>query len=177
MTRNPLLIALAVAAMAAAIIAGPAAAANSKSAVGLNAPLIAGFPSGAVALTGGGAVDTVTGTGHLAGSFDILADVHQGPFNGGLAGQGVRWDTVAPLRSTSFKCTGAASEALKPISISPSTIILQADFYRAGDGNDESFTAQLIVSNGDIAPDLAGVQNIWVQGVGCGTALVNVHAG
>jgi hypothetical protein len=54
-----------------------------------------------------------------------------------------------------------------------STIVVSlvtADFYRAGNGNDESFTANMIVSDGDIAPDLPGVQNVWVQGVGCGTA-------
>jgi len=51
--------------------------------------------------------------------------------------------------------------------------VLQADFYRAGDGNDESFHAQMIVSATDIAPDVPGLQNLWVQGVGCGTAIVN----
>jgi hypothetical protein len=51
--------------------------------------------------------------------------------------------------------------------------VLQADFYRAGDGNDESFTAQMIVSAGDIAPDIAGVQNVWIQGVGCAPAVAN----
>ena len=51
--------------------------------------------------------------------------------------------------------------------------MLLADFYRAGDGNDESFTAQMIVSDGDIAPDIDGIQNVWIQGVGCGSAHVN----
>ena len=51
--------------------------------------------------------------------------------------------------------------------------MLQADFYRAGDGNDESFTAQMIVSPNDIAPDIPGIQNVWVQGVGCGSAIVH----
>jgi hypothetical protein len=32
------------------------------------------------------------------------------------------------------------------------TVVLLADFYRAGDGNDESFTAQMIVSADDIVP-------------------------
>ena len=177
MTRNPLFFAIAVGAIAASLLAAPVAAANSKTAVGFNAPSIAGFPSGSVALTGGGAVDTGSGTGHLNGSFDIVTDIHQGPLSGGLAGEGVRWDTVAPLRTTSFKCTGAANEALKPISISPSTIVLQADFYRAGDGDDASFSAQMIVADHDIAPDVIGFQNVWVQGVGCGTASVNLHAG
>jgi hypothetical protein len=50
-----------------------------------------------------------------------------------------------------------------------------SSFYRAGDGNDESFTAQVIVSDGDLADDISGVQNLWVQGVGCGTAIVNFN--
>ena len=51
------------------------------------------------------------------------------------------------------------------------TVGLDADFYRAGDGNDESFTAQMIVSAEDIAPDIAGIQNVWIQGVGCASAI------
>jgi len=90
-----------------------------------------------------------------------------------LTGQGVRWDTAALLRSTAFKCTGSALEALKSASTSADTVVLHADFYRAGDGNDESFTANMIVSANDIAPDIDGVQNVWVQGVGCGDAITN----
>jgi hypothetical protein len=33
----------------------------------------------------------------------------------------------------------------------------------------------MIVSSDDIAPDLDGFQNVWVQGVGCGTAGANVN--
>ena len=51
--------------------------------------------------------------------------------------------------------------------------MLLADFYRAGDGIDESFTAQMIVSDSDLAPDIAGNQTLWIQGVGCGSAIVN----
>jgi hypothetical protein len=110
--------------------------------------------------------------------------VQQGPLNTSinpddpgrcLAGQGVRWDTAELLPSTTFKCTGAASEPLKTATTSDTTVVLQADFYRAGDGNDESFRAQMIVSETDIAPgtDNPGLQNLWVQGVGCGTAIVH----
>jgi hypothetical protein len=96
--------------------------------------------------------------------------------NGCLAGEGVRWDTVEVLPSTTFKCTGAAGEMLKTATTDDTTVVLQADFYRAGDGIDESFTAQMIVSSGDIAPDLGGTQNVWIQGVGCGTAIVHFRA-
>jgi hypothetical protein len=99
--------------------------------------------------------------------------VSQGPLAGCLAGEGVRWDTASLLPGTSFKCTGSLSEALKPASTDEQTVVLQADFYRAGDGNDESFTANIIVSARDIAPDISGLQNVWVQGVGCATAVVH----
>src|SRR6266542_1153516 len=89
------------------------------------------------------------------------------------AGQGVRWDTEALLASTGFKCTGAAGEARKTATTGHGTVVLQSDFYRAGDGIDESFRAQLIVSQHDIAPDIPGVQNVWVQGIGCGSAIVH----
>ena len=55
------------------------------------------------------------------------------------------------------------------------TVVLQADFYRAGDGNDESFTGQMIVSATDIAPNDFPGANLWVQGVGCGHAVTNFN--
>ena len=79
------------------------------------------------------------------------------------------------LTSTTFKCTGAAEEMAKTATTSDTTAVLQADFYRAGDGIDESFTAQMIVTTDDLDPDIEGVQNLWVQGVGCGTAIVHFN--
>jgi hypothetical protein len=168
-----------------ALPAMTADASQPRVAFGFNAPRISGFPTGAVRLTGGGSFDLTTGTGNSAGGFDCLADVLQGPLSVNrspksvgpcLRGQGVRWDTAELLRGTTFKCTGAAGEALKPAATNDDTVVLQADFYRAGNGNDESFTAQMIVADHDLAPDIAGTQNIWVQGVGCGTAEVNFHS-
>ncbi len=67
-------------------------------------------------------------------------------------------------RSTTFKCTGSAAEPLKTATTDENTVVLPADSYRADDGNDESFTAQMIVSDDDIAPDITGIQNVWIQG-------------
>jgi hypothetical protein len=137
-----------------------------------------GFPTGEVFLTGGGSYDRTANRVDSAGGFRCLQDVLQGPLSASInandpgpcrAGEGVRWDTAALLPSTTFKCTGAASEALKTAVTSDKTVVLQADFYRAGDGNDESFTAKIIVSDGDIAADFPGA-NLWVERVGCGTA-------
>jgi hypothetical protein len=54
------------------------------------------------------------------------------------------------------------------------TVVLAADFYRAGDGNDESFNANMIVSETDIDRDVQGDQNVWIQGVGCASATVHI---
>ena len=160
-------------AAAVLLIAAPAWAARGNSGFGFNATGISGFPTGAATLTGGGAYNPGTGFAKSAGGFRCTSDVDQGPLTGCLTGQGVRWDTVELLRSTNFKCTGAAAEKLKPATTNANTVVLLADFYRAGDGNDESFTAQMIVSAVDIAPDIAGIQNVWIQGVGCASAIAN----
>jgi hypothetical protein len=150
---------------------------GSRVGFGFNAT-VSGFPTGEVFLTGGGSYDPTANLVHAAGGFRCLADVLQGPLSTSvnpsdpgpcLAGEGVRWDTASLLPSTTFKCTGAATEALKTAVTNDTTVVLQADFYRAGNGNDESFHGKIIVSNGDIAPDSPGA-NVWVEKVGCGTA-------
>jgi hypothetical protein len=163
----------AVLAAAALLIAATASAAPGNVGFGFNARDISGFPTGSATLTGGGAYNPVSGFVHSAGGFRCTSDVGQGPLKGCLAGEGVRWDTVNLLRSTTFKCTGAAAEPLKTATTDENTVVLLADFYRAGDGNNESFTAQMIVSAEDIAPDIAGIQNVWIQGVGCASAIAN----
>lgn len=154
-------------------LAASGLAATGNVGFGFNATGISGFPTGSATLTGGGAYNPVSGFVHSAGGFRCTSDVGQGPLAGCLSGEGVRWDTVDLRRSTSFKCTGAAGESLKTISTDENTVGLDADFYRAGDGNDESFTAQMIVSADDIAPDITGIQNVWIQGVGCASAIAN----
>jgi hypothetical protein len=139
---------------------------------GFNAPDISGG-SGAVFLTGGGAFNATSGFAHSAGGFRCTSTVNAGPLTGCMAGQGVRWDTASLLSSTPFKCTATDPAGVKTAATADDTVALQADFYRAGDGNTESFTANMIVSNTDIAPDVPGIQNVWVQGVGCGTATVH----
>jgi len=163
----------AVLAAAVVVIGPPAWAAGGHTGFGFNARGISGFPTGAATLTGGGSYDPGTGFVKSAGGFRCTSDVRQGPLTGCLKGQGVRWDTVELLASTTFKCTGATTEPLKTAVTDKNTVVLLADFYRAGDGNDESFTAQMIVSADDLAPDIAGIQNVWIQGVGCAPGIAN----
>src|SRR2546426_11240855 len=154
------------------VLAAPVSAGRPQASFGFNGT-VSGFPTGAVFLTGGGVYDLASGFVHSAGGFRCLEDVEQGPLAGCLAGEGIRWDTGEVLESTMFKCTGSADEAAKTAITSDTTAVLESDFYRGGDGVDESFTAQLIVSSTDIAPDIEGFQNLWIQGVGCGTAILN----
>lgn len=157
-----------------------AAGGGARTGFGFNGT-VSGFPTGAVFLTGGGSFDAATAPNVVpsetdvasAGGFRCLAAVAQGPLAGCEAGQGVRWDTAQLLTSTTFKCTGA--DPAKPAATGAGTVVLLADFYRAGDGIDESFTAQMIVADTDIAPDIPGEQTLWVQGVGCGDALVHFN--
>ena len=148
--------------------------------------VVSGFPKGVVSLSGGGAFELTgapqTNFVRASGGFSCLKDVEQGPLSialheplgNCLQGQGVRWDTATLLDSTTFKCTGDKTEQKKTATTSDTTVVLQADFYRAGDANDESFTAKIIVSETDIArDDIPGLQNLWVEGVGCGTAIVH----
>jgi hypothetical protein len=159
---------------------------EAKIGFGFNARVISGFPTGAVFLTGGGAYDPASGFLKTGGHFRCVDDINQGPLSVSvnpddpgpcLAGQGVRWDAkdgaTQLLESFPFKCTGAAGELLKTAVTSDNTVVMFADFYRQGDGNDESFKAHMFVSEVDLAPDIPGIQNIWIQGVGCGEAIVN----
>jgi hypothetical protein len=121
-------------------------------------------------MTGGGAYDLDQRFVHSGGGFRCLSNIAAGPFTGCLAGQGVRWDTAALLESTPFQCTG--SDAIKTAFTADATVVLLADFYRQGDGNIESFTAKMIVSDFDLDPVAPGVQNVWIQGIGCATGAV-----
>jgi hypothetical protein len=172
---------LAVAVLGTLSFVSPIMAGPPQGAFGFNGT-VSGFPTGEVFLVGGGAYDLATDFVHSSGGFSCFRDVAQGPLSMShnpddpgacLAGEGVRWDTAALLASTTFKCTGAASESLKTATTSSTTVVLQADLYRAGDGIEESFTANMIVSETDIAPEIPGLQNLWVQGVGCGTAIAH----
>jgi hypothetical protein len=164
------------AATALVVVLGSSAvlAAGPNTSFGFNARDIRGFPSGAVALTGGGAFNSATNFVHSGGGFSCTAPVNQGPLTGCQTGEGVRWDTAGLLSTTQFRCT--APEALRPATTSDDTVVLNADFYRAGDGNDESFTATMIVTTHDLDDTIPGAQNVWVQGVGCGTAVVHFSA-
>ena len=143
---------------------------------GFNAQDITGI-SGSVTLTGGGAYnpDTAGSEDFFAksgGGFSCTDEVRVNGLSGCLAGQGVRWDTAGLLKNTNFRCL--TSESLTQATTDRHTVVLQADFYRAGDGIEESFTAQMIVSDHDLDGGIDGVQNVWVQGVGCATdATVN----
>ena len=159
--------ALAAAALILVIGASAAVAAGPNTSFAFHARGI----GGAVALTGGGAFGSSSHPAHSGGGFRCTSPVSSGPLAGCQTGQGVRWDSDTLLTGTMFRCV--ANEALKPVSTGDGTVVLHADFYRAGDGTHESFNANMFVSTHDIDNDIPGVQNVWVQGVGCATAAVH----
>ena len=111
---------------------------------------------------------------HSNGGFRCLADVQQGPLKGCLQGQGIRWDTDGLLAEHALQVHRRGDRAREDRRDRRAHRRPPSDFYRAGDGNDASFkSVQVIVSDHDLAPDIAGVQNVWIQQVGCGTANVN----
>jgi hypothetical protein len=150
------------------------ASSEAQQAFGFNASEISGFPGNRKAeMTGGGAFNLPANFVHSGGGFRCLTNISAGPFSGCQAGQGVRWDTAALLASTPFQCTGA--DLGKTANTGATTVVLAADFYRQGDGINESFTAKMIVSESDLAPDIDGIQNVWIQGIGCGSAIVSFN--
>ncbi len=150
---------------------GSKASAAGNQAFGFSASLISGFSGGRAAeMTGGGTYNLGANFVHSGGGFRCLSDIAAGPFNGCLTGQGVRWDTAALLATTTFQCTG--SDAVKTANTGDKTVVLLSDFYRQGDGNIESFTAKMIVSESDLDPVAPGVQNVWIQGIGCATGAI-----
>jgi hypothetical protein len=173
-----LIVSTALSAFAFGFVSSPSAAAASRVGFGFNAQL-KGFPKGAVTLTGGGAYDpSAPGASsfvHSGGGFRCTTGVNQGPLAGCADGEGVRWDTVRVLPSFTFKCNGA-SDTAHTVTTDSDTVVLLADFYRAGDGVNESFSSvPMFVSARDERPDLPGDQRVWIAGVGCGDG--EVHFG
>jgi hypothetical protein len=163
---------------AAALLLVPMSNVHSQTgprAFSFNAAEISGAGTAKAFLTGGGVFDVATGLVKGGGAFRCLADINQGPLAGCKAGEGIRWDAKQLLTSTGFKCTTNASEAGKTAFTDEQDVVILADFYRQGDGVNESFTARMIVSSKNLAPDLPGNSNVWLQGVGCADAIVNLR--
>ena len=159
-----------------AVATAPAFQAAARSGFAVNGDVSGA--AGTIHLTGGGSFDPATASNTLgvatsvaaAGGFTCTTPFAQGPFTGCAAGQGVRWDTEQLLASSPFKCVG--TESPKTATTDAHTAVLRAEFYRAGDGAQQSFTAAMFVADRDLDADIDGVQNVWIAGVGCGEAVV-----
>jgi hypothetical protein len=128
--------------------------------------------AGKASLSGGGSFNLDRGSINGGGGFSCTEAITAGPLAGCEAGQGVRWHAEQLLASSGFKCIG--SESLKTAFTGDGVVVIKANFYRAGDGNTESFSANMFVSDHDLNPEIDGVQNLWIQGVGCGPAVVHI---
>jgi hypothetical protein len=161
---------LASAFMLVALISNMGSASAANAGFGFNGDINTSPPA-AVSLSGGGSFNLDGSFVHAGGGFRCTGTIAQGLLAGCAVGEGVRWDAEELLGSAGFKCVG--SESLKTATTGDGVVVMKADFYRAGDGNTESFTANMFVSNHDLDLDVAGIQNVWIQGVGCGPAIVH----
>jgi hypothetical protein len=155
------------------LLAGQGFASGAHTGFGFNGGVSG--PTGAVFLSGGGSFkqgsSEETNFVKAGGGFRCTEPVTQGLLAGCAAGEGVRWDAEELLTSSGFKCIG--NESAKTAFTGDGVVVMQADFYRAGDGNEASFSAKMFVSDHDLDQDVDGVQNVWIQGIGCGPAVVN----
>ncbi len=159
------------------ILSTPGVHATGRSGFGFNASDISGI-SGSVRLTGGGSF-SLPDSIHSGGGFRCVETVDKGPFAlsnhgeaGCQAGEGVRWDATELLSSTQFKCFGA--DTPHTATTGARTVVMKSDFYKASNGVHESFSdVPMIVSAVDLRADLDGDQNVWISGVGCGSAIVH----
>ena len=139
----------------------------------INSANVGGIGSGEVFITGGGTFDPVAGVVKAGGAFHCLQDISQGPLAGLKAGESMRWDAEDVVQSFDIRCRG--TEALRTVVTDDHTVIMMADFYRRGDGNQASLHAIMFVSAADEGGGLCGAQTVWVQGVGCGVAVVRFN--
>jgi len=131
-------------------------------------------------LTGGGSFDPSTASntlgdqtsGHGNGSFDCVGDFSTGVFAG--CSQGTHWNSVQLLQSSPFKCGGVPNEQGKTATTGDGVIVVLADFFQPGDGSAPTFRRNVFIADRDLAPDdVPGIQNVWIQGFGCGNAVVH----
>ena len=165
---------LALTAAALLATAAPAAAGPGRSGFGFNSGTIGTGGNGLVTMNGGGSYDIDGGTIRAGGHFDCDAGVVNGPLAGCLAGEGTHWSAASLLATTNFRC-GTAGEVTKSATTDAHTAVFVAEFFRSGDGHEPSFTSQVIVADHDIAADVPGVQNVWIQLVGCASGTANFN--
>ena len=146
---------------------------GSKRPFNFNAPSVSGFANAEVFITGGGTFDPVAGVVKAGGAFHVLQDITVGPLAGVKAGETVRWDSDVIVPSFGIRCNGA--EAARTVSTDDNTVVMNADVYRAGDGNNASLHVIMFVSAEDEDGGLTGNQTVWIQGVGCGAAQVHFN--
>jgi hypothetical protein len=132
----------------------------------VNSRDVSGQSNGLMQITGGGSYDWDSSFLRGSGSYSCLEAVGDGPLSGCAPGQGTRWETDDLFFSTQYRCYGGPDRVAVT---GASTVVFLANFYRAGDGRVASLRAKMIVSMEDLDPDVPGFQQVWIEGVGCGT--------
>jgi hypothetical protein len=127
---------------------------------------------GAIAMNGGGRYEAASGFLQGGGGFRVTSDINSGPLAGLRAGDSGHWVAAELLPSSGFKC-GFPGEAGKTATTDDDTVVLQAEFIRAGDPT--PLAAKVFFSAQDEDPISGGRQDVWIQGVGCDEGNVDVR--
>jgi hypothetical protein len=130
-------------------------------------------PVGRMTLAGHGQFDAASGFARAIGRFVVTEDITAGPLAGLRVGDAGHWRAIELLPSADFKCAGP--EPLKTAFSDDDTAVLKVEFRRQGGGPPETLVANVFVSRLDLNPDAPGVQNVWIQAVGCGEAISNLQ--
>ena len=147
----------------------------SRIAFSVNSETINGTGNGALQMIGAGSFDIDRHAVTAAGTLRCTQTVQLGPV-GCAGGQGMRWTATNLLNSLFFRCTTSSTEAFKQAVTGVNAVALLADLFPRGDGAEPALALPMIVASVDIAPDISGTQNVWIGGIGCGSAAVNFNA-
>lgn len=126
--------------------------------------------AGGASLAGGGSFDPGSGLLQVRGTLRLAGGVAGGPLAGLRAGDRVRWEGANILPSVSYTA-GAGAE--RTAVTDGAALVLHAEFHGAGDG--ATRRAKMILATADLDPDAPGTQNLWIEGLGCGTAAITIR--
>ncbi len=126
--------------------------------------------AGGASLAGGGSFDPGTGRLQVRGTLRLPGGVVDGPLAGLRAGERVRWEGANILPSASYTA-GAGAE--RSAVTDGASLVLHAEFFPAGGGGTRR--AKMILATADLDPDAPGTQNLWIEGLGCGTAAITIR--
>lgn len=153
----------------------PARGQGSSHSITARAASIVGSAGGEISLTAGGTFEPRSGLLQIRGALRIARAFVNGPLAGRPAGESLRWEGANIIPSLAIDADGTEGGAARPAVTDGTTLVLQAELFGPGDRVSASQRAKMIVSASDLDVAQDGVQNVWIEGVGFGSAEVTIR--